>query len=59
MAVEFISEGCNDQDKEREEPRKKMSSVKNTLKTQEKLQGSMREVQGKTIFGRIEKILQF
>ena len=50
MAVEFISEGCNDQDKEGEEPRKKMSSVKNTLKTQEELQGSMR---------RIEKILQF
>ena len=50
MAVEFISEGCNDQDKEGEEPRKKMSSVKNTLKTQEELQGSMR---------RIEKVLQF
>ena len=50
MAVEFISEGCKDHDKEGEEQRKKMSNMKNTLKPQEELQGSMRELQGEIMF---------
>jgi len=55
MAMESICEGCNGHDKEGEELRKNVTNMMNsTLKTQQELLGSMRELQDKVMILNLE-----
>jgi len=55
MAMESICEGCNGHDKEGEELRKNVTNMMNsTLKTQQELLGSMRELRDKVMILNLE-----